>query len=344
MSDYKVIGVDLAKTKFHIAAMNFEGEISLKKALSRDEFFEGFAPLLVNQTFAFEACAGSHYTAQMLQSMGHEVIMLKTKDVKPYAKTRQKNDINDSIAICKAACDPELMRVMPKTKKQQEISYLHKSRQNVIQQRIQRSNSLMTSLQEFGYIAQCGKSQFAKVCESHIELALEMGDIPFAVYEEMLKDCQEIRELMAREKNLDKAIKQSNKDSKIAQLLDKIPGIGPINASILSNKPMEIYESPRDFAASLGLVPKQSTTGGKIQLGSITKQGDRYARTMLIQAGRALVMRAAKPNVPQDEIYQFIERLKKAGKRFNVICVAVANKLARIAYACATRKVEYKSI
>lgn len=341
MSDYKVIGIDLAKRKFHIAAIDFDGKVKLKKAINREDFFEDFAQSLTNQTFAFEACAGCHNTAQRLEAMGHKVIILKTKDVKPYAKSKQKNDINDSVAICKAACDPELMRVKPKTQKQQEISYLHKSRQNTIQQRIQRSNSLITALQEFGYIAKCGKSQFAKSCVEHIKLALDRNHISIVAYKEMFKDCQEIAELIVREKSLDKVIEASNKASESAKLLQTIPGIGPINASVLSNKPMDIYENPRDFAASLGLVPKQNTTGGRIQLGSITKQGDRYARTMLIQAGRSLVMRSYKGEVPEDGIYKFIERLKRNGKCFNVICVAVANKLARIAYVCVIDNVKY---
>jgi transposase len=341
MSDYKVIGLDLAKRKFHLAAINFDGKVILKKALSRNEFFNEFAPSLTKQTFAFEACSGCHNTAQQLIDMGHEVIILKTKDVKPYAKSRQKNDINDSIAICKAACDVNLMRVQYKTKSQQEVDYFHKSRQNTIQQRIQRSNSLMNSLQEFGYIADCGKTLFAKNCVEFIKNALDAKKITLPIYEEMLRDCEEIQALIEREKALDKSIQSSNKSSAKAQILMKIPGIGPINASVLANKTMETYETPRDFAASLGLVPKQSTTGGRISLGGITKQGDRYARTMLIQAGRALVMRVAKDNPPQDEIYKFIERLKKAGKCFNIICVAVANKLARIAYSCVTRNVEY---
>jgi transposase len=120
-----------------------------------------------------------------------------------------------------------------------------------------------------------------------------------------------------------------------------IPGIGPINASILSTKPVEIYDSAKDFAASLGLVPKQNTTGGKVVLGGITKQGDRYTRTMLIQAGRSLVMRSCKGEVPPFALYEFIARLKEKGKAFNVIAVAVANELARIAYACMTEKVAY---
>lgn len=342
MNNYSVIGLDLAKKKFHYAGMNTKKEVILKESAYRDDFFskltKKFKP---GSTFAFEACGGSNYVAQQLEKQGYEIIMLKPKDVKPYAKSKQKNDINDSIAICKAALDPELMRVHPKSKYEQEISYLHKSRQNTIQQRIQRSNALMTSLFEFGYIVDCGKSKFAKACKIILEVAFEQKYINKRVYDQMLLDCNEIEQLLVREKNLDKDIIEQNKKSKKAQLLETIPGIGPINASILSIKPVGLYESGKEFSASLGLVPKQNTTGGNISLGGITKQGDRYARTMLIQAGRSILMRTYKPNVPKNELYEFAEKLKGNNKPFNVIAVALANKLARVAYACLTKDIEY---
>ncbi len=342
MTDYRVIAIDLAKTKFHFVAMNYENKVILKQKMHRQEFFDKIESLFPSpKTFAFEACGGCHYVAQRLEKLGHKVILLKPKDVKPYAKSRQKNDLNDAIAIARAALDPEIKHVKHKTIEQQQVAYLHKSRQNTIQQRIQRSNSIMTSLQEFGYIAKCGKSQFAKDCHDFIKNALESGYIAKPVYDQMLLDCDEIKQLIKRERELDKEIISSNKSSKAAILLETIPGIGPINASILGNKSMETYEDARDFAASLGLVPKQSTTGGTIRLGSITKHGDRYARTMLVQGARSLLMRAYKPNIPDNRIYKFIEILKKSGKGFNVICVAVANKLARIAYACIMKKTAY---
>jgi transposase len=343
MKDYTVIGIDLAKTKFHLAALDQENKVVLKKSISRLEFLTKlesmFAP---NQKFAFEACGGAHNIGQILTEAGHRVIALKPKDVKAYAKSRQKNDVNDAIAICKAALDPDLKHVKLKSKVEQSISYLHKSRQNVIQQRIKTSNSIMTSLQEFGYIVSCGKTKFAKECNSHVSKAFAEGFINDDVYNEMWLDCAQIEQLLSREKGLDNQIAEKNKESQSAQLLKKIPGIGPINASILSTKPVDSYETAKDFAASLGLVPKQSTTGGEIKLGGITKQGDRYARTMLIQAGRSVVMRSCKADTPQDDLYKFIAKLQKKGKKFNVICVAVANKLARIAYACLTKKVNYQ--
>lgn len=348
MNNYRVIGIDLAKKKFHYAAINDQNKVVAKAAIHRDDFFSKLQSLFApNSTFAFEACGGSHYVAQKLQEHGHKVEMLKPKDVKPHAKTRQKNDINDSIAICKAALDPDLMRVRPKSKEEQEITYLHKARQNIIQQRIQRSNSLMTSLLEFGYLVDCGKSKFAKQCKEHIDSALEQKLITQVVYNEMILECMEIEQLYKREYALDKKIVELNKQSKKAQLLQTIPGIGPINASLLSIKPVGLYKSAKDFSASLGLVPKQNTTGGNVSLGGITKQGDRYARTMLIQAGRSLVMRSYKPDpttgaLPSGDLYEFIYRLKKKGKHFNKVCVAVANKLARIAYACLIQEVAYQ--
>ena len=137
MSQYSVIGIDLAKRKFHLVAFDQENKVALKRMIYREEFFKQISVLFPEaETFALEACGGCHYMGQELEKRGHKVIALKAKDVKPYAKSRQKNDINDAIGICKAALDPEIKRVCLKTKEQQEVSYLHKSRQNVIQQRI----------------------------------------------------------------------------------------------------------------------------------------------------------------------------------------------------------------
>jgi transposase len=234
MNKYKVIGLDLAKKKFHFVAVDFENKVVLKKMMSRKDFFDKVSSIFpLGEIFAMEACGGAHYTAQKLEEIGYKVILLKAKDVKPYAKIRQKNDVNDSIAICKAALDSELMHVKYKTKEQQEVAYLHKARQNTIQQRIQRSNSLITSLFEFGYDVECGKTRFAKSCKDFIKAAFEEGFITNSIFEQMELDCEEIKDLMDREKKLDKVIVAKNKNSSKATLLQTIPGIGPINASIL---------------------------------------------------------------------------------------------------------------
>ena len=342
MNDYKIIGVDLAKKKFHLVAFDESQKIVFKGGMKREDFFE-WAQGLQDQFFVMEACSGSHYTAQILQGFGHRVCLLKPRDVKAFAKSRQKNDLNDAIAICRAGLDETLKRVHIKNKQEQEISYLHRARQNAIRQRIQRSNSLMTSLQEFGYIVSCGKSAFAKRCKEVIAQALNEQFISTIVYQQMVRDCEEIEALLVREKEIDRLILQENRDNPQTHLLQTIPGIGPINASILSNKCMADYESPKDFAASLGLVPRQHTTGGHIRLGAISKQGDRYARTMLIQGARSIVMRLYKPNPPKTKLYQFAQHLRESGKSFNLVCVAVANKLARISYACTMAQTSYRA-
>jgi transposase len=341
MTEYKITGIDLAKTKFHIVALDFDHKLALKKALHRDDVLSYISTTFPKgSTFAMEACGGCHFWGQSLKSLGFHVILLKPKDVKPYAKAKQKNDINDALAICKAALDPELKHIHLKSQEEQTVAYLHKARQNTIRQRIQRSNSILTSLMEFGVVVKCSKSVFGKEAETHILDAFEKGSIPKAIFDQMMLDALEIKALLKRESVLDKEIRVYNRESEIAKILETIPGIGTVNASILSIQDMKSYASGREFSASLGLIPKQFTTGGEVKLGGITKQGNRYIRTMLIQGARAILMRTYKNNIPQNRIYDFAAKLKEK-KGFNVACVAIANKLARIAHACATKKQVY---
>lgn len=341
MNDYKIIAIDLAKTKFHLAALDFDNKLQLKKALHRDDVLSYcLTTLTQGSTIAMEACGGCHYFGQQLEALGFHVILLKPKDVKPYAKSKQKNDINDALAICKAALDPELKHVHLKSPQEQAIAYLHKARKNTIQQRIQRSNSILSALMEFGVVVNCPKSAFGKQATTHIQQVFEAGFLPKGVFDQMMLDATEVKNLLERESLLDKEIRVCNRQSEMAKILETIPGIGPINASILSIQPMNSYADGREFSASLGLVPKQHTTGGEIKLGGITKQGSRYIRTMLIQGGRAILMRTCKKDVPQNSLYDFAIKLK-AKKGFNVACVAIANKLARIAHACVTKKQVY---
>ena len=341
MTEYKITGIDLAKTKFHIVALDFDHKLALKKALHRDDVLSYISTTFPKgSTFAMEACGGCHFWGQSLKSLGFHVILLKPKDVKPYAKAKQKNDINDALAICKAALDPELKHIHLKSQEEQTVAYLHKARQNTIRQRIQRSNSILTSLMEFGVVVKCSKSVFGKEAETHILDAFEKEAIPKAIFDQMMLDALEIKALLKRESVLDKEIRVYNRESEIAKILETIPGIGTVNASILSIQDMKSYASGREFSASLGLVPKQFTTGGEVKLGGITKQGNRYIRTMLIQGARAILMRTYKNNIPQNRIYDFATKLKDK-KGFNVACVAIANKLARIAHACATKKQLY---
>jgi len=342
MNDNIIAGIDLAKNIMHFALTNRSGEKIKQFKAKRDDFLSAIAQLDPDTLIAMEACGSSNYWAQEITRLGYKARLIKTKDAKVYAKSKQKNDFNDALAVAKAARDPELQSVKAKSKAGQDISLMHKTRQNTIRDRIQKTNSMMSSLGEYGYLTKLSKGKFCKACGSEVEKAYQENFISKQAYEILKIDCQEITALCEKEKLIDKLIVQSNKQSAKATKLQNILGIGPINASCLSNAPMENYETPRDFAASLGLVPKQSTSGDEIVLGSITKQGDRYARTMLIQAGRSVVMRAKTIKGPTDKLLIWAQRKLAEGKHFNVVCVGVANKLARIAYSVVINNTEYK--
>jgi transposase len=339
MQNNITIGLDLAKTKFHTVTLNSLGKKVSSEKIVREQMFIHFSSLQnkAQTLIAMEACSGCHYWANALKDIGFNVELLKTKDIKPYAKSRQKNDTNDALAIAKAARDPELKRVKIKNKYEQEIAFLHKTRSNTISERVSKTNSLISSLHECGYVSKLGKSKFARNVFQEIERAFKSNCLSPKLRDMMLEEAQEITQLLAKEGNLDKMIIAENKKNDKATNLQNINGIGAINASILSISSMEVYETGRDFAASLGLVPRQNTTGGKVVLGGISKQGDRYKRTMLIQGGRSVLMRAMmlkKNNKTSDDpLVLFAQKLLQQNKPFNVIAVAIANKMARIAWA-----------
>lgn len=341
MKDYNIIGIDLAKRKFHILALDSQGKTALKKKLKRDEVLPYIEKtFLKGSRIAMEACGGCHHWGRSLKELGYEVILLKPKDVKPFAKSRQKNDMNDALGICKAANDPQLKHVHLKSKKEQEIAGLHKTRKQIIKRRIQLSNSIEACLLEWDYLVNVSKNTFLAETSSIIKDAYNKSKIIDITYEQLLFDAEELKLLLDREKQINQKIKLLNKESEKAQKLLDIPGVGELIANILSVQPMESYEDARDYAASLGLVPSQHTSADKIKLGGISKQGNRYIRTMLIQGARTIIMRASRPNPPKHDIYDFAVKIR-ARKGFNLSSVAVANKIARIAYACVVKNTEY---
>lgn len=341
MSDISIIGLDLAKRKFHLVGVDEKGKKQLTHKLPREEMHNYFRTLVdKNILIAMEACGGSNYWARELMAMGFTVKLLKTTDIKPYARSRQKNDCNDSLAIARAAKDPELKEVRVKSKEEQGLSWLHKKRQNIIKERVRIGNFLMASLLEFGFDAKAKKAAFSRAAGDYVNTAYKIGAIDNVTYEEMLNIAAKIKELFAQEFAVTKKLVEMNKHNPRAKLLQTIPGIGDINASILSVAAFEHYDECRSFAASFGLVPKQNSTGGNISLGSITKRGDRYIRSMLIQGGRsiaiqAVIMARAQKNA-KDKLVIWAQSLLKR-MSFNKACVALANKLARIAYACVTQ-------
>lgn len=343
MKNYTITGIDLAKKIMHFVITDSSGKVLKRFKTKREDFLQTISQLESDTLVAMEACGTSNYWAQKISSLGFNVKLLKTKDVKIYAKSKQKNDYNDALAVTKAARDPELQTVHAKSKAEQDISLLHKTRQNTIRDRVQKTNSLMSSLSEYGYVTKLSKGLFSKACDNELELAYQEKYLSKQTYELLMADCKEISALCKKEKMIDTLIVASNKKNPKAIKLQKIFGIGPINASCLSNAPMKNYATQRDFSASLGLVPKQFTSGDEIVLGRITKQGDPYARTMLVQAGRSIVIRAKSAKDPTDKLVIWAQKKLAEEKPFNLVCVAVANKLARMAYAIVMNDTEYKA-
>jgi transposase len=337
-----IIGLDLAKTKFHIFAITQEGEKILHKKLHRDDLVEFIVRNFEEGSLvAMEACSGCHFWGQRFETLGFKVALFKARDVKAFATLRQKNDINDAQAITKAARDPELRRVSLKTVEEQKLFFIHKLRDNCIKNRVKISNSLLGMLHEFGFAPTMKKATFAKYSKAYIDLAFEEKYIDEEIRELLLIESEQIDALLEKEKEFDARIKDMNKKCDKAQRLLSIQGIGPLNASILSSLPMESYSCAKEFAASLGLVPSQNTTGGKIQLGRITKRGNRYCRKLLIQAARTVLLMASKSTTAQTSLIKWARKLLSR-KGFNKAAVAVANKLARIAYACCRDKKFYQ--
>ncbi|WP_425362708.1 IS110 family transposase [Candidatus Tisiphia endosymbiont of Hybos culiciformis] len=336
-----IIGIDLAKNIMHLVQVDQNGKKVGHQKVKRDELIGCLNNLNKSSLVVMEACGGGNYWSQEINKLDLQVKLMKTKDVKIYATSRQKNDYNDALAICKAARDPELKDVLPKSKEEQDIKFLHKIRSNTIRDRVQKTNSTISSLYEYGYNTKLSKNKFCKACKSEVELAYIEGYITSGVQSILLLECEEIENLCNKEKTLEKLIISNNKQNEKAIRLQTIFGIGAINASCLSVAPMENYATPRDFSASLGLVPKQYTSGDKIVLGGISKQGDRYARTMLIQAARTIAIRAKSDKESKDKLVQWAVKKFAENKSYNIICVGLANKLARIAYAVVTNGSEY---
>jgi transposase len=342
MQDYTSVAIDLAKRSFHIVALNAEGKKALSRKVGRQEL-----TAFMTQTFppglpiAMEACGGCHYWGRELTKQGFKVVLLKTLDVKPYARGRQKNDATDALAIARAALDPENRPVPMKSPEQQEMSLLHTLRANTVQSRIRKTNALMALLHECGFVAEASKTTFARVAAARVTQAYEDGFITPALYEALMEEAKAIEAFLAREKDLDKIIEALAQSNKAAQMLQTIPGIGPIISSIMSVQAFERYPTSRDFAASLGLVPSQRTTGGDIHLGPITKRGNRYVRTMLIQGARCILMGCSKGRGKQDALISWAYKLQKR-KGFNTACTALARKLACVGYACVVNKTSYQ--
>jgi transposase len=329
------IGLDLAKSVFQAHGIDESGATVLVKKLHRKQMLPFFSKL-PSCLIGVEACGTAHYWARTLVAMGHEVRLIPPSYVKAYVK-RGKSDALDAEAICEAVQRPTMRFVPTKTVEQQAILMAHRARSLLVRQRTMAANALRAHLAEFGLVANPGLAHLATLAEQ--ALSDRDGLPPYArtALETLVR---QIMALTGEVATLDQQIASWHAESEASRRLAAIPGLGIITATAIAAtvSDPDQFTSGRQFAAWLGLTPQQHSTGGKARLGGISKQGDRYLRRLLV-IGATAVMRHTKDKTTP--MANWIRKLMEK-KPFRVVSVALANKLARIAWVVLTRKEAYR--
>ena len=334
MSEITTIGLDLAKNIFQVHGVDEAGEVVMRKRLRRDQvltFFAGLPPCLVGM----EACATAHYWARELRALGHEVRLMPPQYVKPYVK-RNKNDVADAEAICEAVRRPSMRFVPVKSSEQQSALLMHRGRELLVRQRTMLANALRGHLAEFGLIAAQGLHKVAGLVA--IVREEKDGRVPAMARQVLGAIAEQIDELETRITAIEAQIMAWHKSNPMSQRLATVPSIGPIIATAIAATvpdPGE-FRSGREFAAWLGLVPRQHSTGGKARLAGISKRGDSYIRRLLVNGAHAVMLRSKAAKVDP-----WLIALRGRRPRL-VVAVAFANKTARIAWAIMRKEETYR--
>ena len=337
MVEVSTIGLDIAKSVFQVHGVDGNGAVVVRRQLRRAELLKFFGSLS-HCTVGLEACATSHHWARQIAALGHTVRLLPPAHVKPYVKRGKKNDAADAAAICEAVTRPHMRTVPIKTEVQQAVLLLHRARDLLVRQRTMLICALRSHLAEFGITAGQGRGNFAKL---KAQLASEgEGSVPELARSTLRVIAAQIDDADAKIDALEKEIVARHRRDEAGLRLATIPGIGPIIASALaaSVPDASTFKSGRQFAAWLGLVPRQNSTGGKDRLGGITKAGDRYLRRLLVVGATGLI-RYKRKNIPGG--IEWVAKLL-ARKPVRLVTVALANKMARIAWAILSRGEIYR--
>jgi len=336
MNNITLLAVDLAKNVFQLHGTDKAGKAVLKKKISRTKLLAFVANLMPCNIY-MEACGSANYWGREFEKLGHKVKLINPKYVKPYVK-RNKNDINDAAAIAAAARDPDMRFCLVKTEEQQDMQSLHRMRKLLIEQRTALVNQIRGLLAEYGTVMPQGVAQIRK------HLAEILGENPSNMSRAML-DCllglyENFKYLDEQITGYDKKIKNLFRKNETCKKLATIPGIGELSATILASVlgTGAAFKNGRHFAAFLGLVPRQHSSGGKERLLGISKGGDTYIRTLLVHGARAVLLWSNKKT---DNQSLWLKNLAiRRGK--NKAAVALANKMARMAWAVVNSNSEYK--
>jgi transposase len=333
MQEVTLIGIDLGKHSFHVHGQDRQGKALLRKKFSRKQLIE-FLATFHPCTVVMEACAGAHYMARLLAGYGHEVKLISPQFVRPFVKSN-KNDFIDAEAICEAACRPSMRFVTPKTASQQCLSALHRVRESLVRERVRASNQIHGFLLEFGISLPVGHAVIRRLPSVLAEHALPARLV--ALLERLHSHFKYLDEQIAE---IEKELGRQLQDDDLGLRLMSMPGVGPITASVLAAEVGDgkQYRCGRDFAASIGLVPRQYSTGGKNNLLGISKRGDKNIRRLLVQCARAYMQRLDRQT---DRMAQWVRSMLMR-RHSNVVACALANKLARIAWAIAAHHTEFK--
>jgi transposase len=336
MGEVITIGLDIAKSVFQVHGVDDAGTVVIRKRVSRSkmlEFFADLPPCLVG----IEACPAAHHWGRELQALGHTVKLMPPSYVKAYLK-RSKNDANDAAAICEAVSRPSMRFVAIKTREQQAALMLHRARQLLVRQRTMLSNAIRGHLAEFGIVSAKGRNGTDEL----LEIIMNGADsrIPLVARNILKVLAAQYSTIGTEIASIGKSILAWHRSCEPSRRLEEIPGVGPIVATALVAEigDWKAFRSGRGLAAWIGLVPKQHTTGGKDKLGSITKQGNRYLRWLLVAGAMAVIRYAQKHGTKKRP---WLGRLMER-RPTKVAAVALANKIARIAWAIRTRGERYK--
>jgi len=331
--EFKRISVDTSKSVFTLHGIDVQDRPILRRNLSRTQF-EAFFSKLPATEVVLEACGGSHHWGRVLGAMGHSVRLIPPQYVKPFVK-RGKNDRNDAEAINEAASRPSMRFVPVKSAEMQAQSMELSTRQLLLQQRTQLVNSLRGHAMEFGLVA--GKG-IEKV-EALLEMIAHDPAMPSPAKQNLALLGAQIAHLDGQLKEIDRRLVAQHKASAVSSRLAEVPGIGPITALTLTLKidPRQ-FESGRHFAAWLGLTPREKSTGGRQRMGGISRAGQERVRQLLV-VGATAVIRHAKPGskMATEWLLGLLERRPR-----KVAAVALANKMARIAWAMMTNETAYR--
>lgn len=319
-----IVGMDIAKNVFQLHVVDIDtGEIQRHK-LKREKvssFFANHQKSLV----AMEACGGAHHWARLLQALGHKVKLLPAKHVKPFV-LRDKTDARDAQAIWVTAQQPHIKPVPVKSEQQQACLALHRLRAQLMKMRIMQTNGLRGLLYELGIVLPEGHRTLLKRIQGELAKAQEEGTLTTALVDSVQDQLRRIDGLQNDIDQLERRLAATTKENQHMQALLAVPGIGPLTATALVSTAtdMNSFASARQFAAWLGLTPRQTGTGGKTRQLGISKHGDPYVRTLLMHGARAIITRSTQT--------PWIRRLLER-RPFSVVVAALANKLARTAWA-----------